>query len=127
MERKQHGIKPEIGGDRVPGVANREVDKIVGKVETSRRKKAPVLRYRNTGPRRDGDCVSLRFLKSGAISMVSAGHSSSIEDNTSSLHSGDSIIRNRFRIAEGNSGIALDSNRNITGTLNLLERNSGAR
>ena len=111
----------------MPGVANRKVDKIVSKVETSRRKKAPVLRYSNTDPRRDGDCVSLRFLKSGAISMVSAGLRSSVEDKTSSLHSGDSMIRNRFRIAESDSGIALDSNRNITGTLNLLERNSGAR
>ena len=61
----------------MPGVANRKVDKIVGKVETSRRKMTPVLRHRDTDPRRDGDCVSLRFLKNGAISMVSAGLSSS--------------------------------------------------
>ena len=54
------------------------------------------------------------------LSVWSVLVSAAVEDKTSSLHSSDSIIRNRFRIAESDSGIAMDSNRNITGTLNFF-------
>ena len=128
MNRDQHGIKPEVGSNGLPGIADWKMDEIVSKLKTSKGRKAiSVLDKRNLGSGDDRRDSSFRDMQDGVMSMRGLSFSSSIVNEAASMHRNNTLIGNGLRVAESNSGMPKKSGRNITGSLNIVERDIGAR